>query len=108
MIRSLLPIAALACAACTPQEHPQAPAQEHPQATTLSPATTVGTCTQDRLATLIGKTRSEAVAAEALRLSGARTLRWIEPGMAVTMDYREDRLNLHLDAQGKIARTGCS
>ena len=105
MIRSLLPVAALACAACT-----QGPSQqEHPQTSEIAPpAVPAGTCTKDGLATLIGKTRSEAVAAEALRISGAKTLRWIEPGMAVTMDYREDRLNLHLDAQGKIERTGCS
>lgn len=109
MIRSLLPIAALACAACTPQAQPQAPAQEHPQVTEVAPpALPVGTCGSERLATLVGKTRSEAVAAEALRLSGARTLRWIEPGMAVTMDYRQDRLNLYVDAQGKVERTSCS
>lgn len=105
MIRLLLPVAALACAACTPQ----APVQEHPQATEIAPpAVPAGTCAQNGPATLVGKTRSEAVAAEALRLSGARTLRWIEPGMAVTMDYREDRLNLYVDAQVKIERTSCS
>ncbi|MBB5709242.1 I78 family peptidase inhibitor [Sphingomonas xinjiangensis] len=105
MIRSLLPVAALACAACT-QGHPQ---QEHPQTTVVAPpAVPGGACTKEGLAALVGKTRSEAVAAEALRLSGAQTLRWIEPGQAVTMDYREDRLNLHLDAQGKIERAGCS
>ncbi len=43
----------------------------------------------------------------ALRLSGSRDARWISPGMAVTMDFREDRLNFELDAQGKIVRAFC-
>lgn len=33
--------------------------------------------------------------------------RVIEPGMAVTEDYREDRLNIDLDDQGRIARVWC-
>jgi hypothetical protein len=33
--------------------------------------------------------------------------RVIEPGMAITEDYRETRLNIDLDAQGRIARLWC-
>ena len=39
--------------------------------------------------------------------SGARTVRVIRPGDAVTMDYRQDRLNIELDADGKIVRFNC-
>ena len=97
MIRMILPLAALAAAGCTYGERPQAAAPSPP----------AGKCVADGLAGLNGKTRSEAVAAEALRLSGAKALRWISPGMAVTMDFREDRLNLDLDAEGKIVRAHC-
>ena len=99
MIRPLIPFAALACVGCT-QVPPQA-------AVPAPPATPAGACTNEGLASLIGKQRSEAVAAQALQLSGAKALRWIEPGMAVTMDYREDRLNLHLSADGKIQSARC-
>ena len=97
MIRLLLPLAALACVGCT-QERPQ-PAP---------PPASVGTCTRESLASLICKQRGDAVAAEALRLSWAKNIRWIEPGMAMTMDYREDRLNLRLDAQGRIESASCN
>jgi peptidase inhibitor I78 family protein len=56
---------------------------------------------------LVGKARSRAVAAEAKRLSGARALRWIPEGAMVTMDYREDRLNLHLDGRNKVVKIAC-
>jgi hypothetical protein len=56
---------------------------------------------------LIGRERSAALGTEALRLSDARTLRWIAPGTMVTMDYREDRLNLRVDPAGKIVKVDC-
>ena len=66
-----------------------------------------GTCSVQGLGGLVGRQASEALGAEALRLSGARALRWIRPGDAVTMDYRPDRLNVHLDAQGRVDRFEC-
>jgi hypothetical protein len=38
----------------------------------------------------------------------AQPVRILRPGMAVTMDYRPDRLNIEIDAQEKIARVHCS
>jgi Peptidase inhibitor I78 family len=55
----------------------------------------------------VGKSRSKAVGAKALRLSGASTLRWVPKDGMVTMDYREDRLNLHLDSKNRIVRVAC-
>ena len=66
-----------------------------------------GGCDAARAGALIGRARSEGVGAEALRLSGARAVRWIPRGAMVTMDYREDRLNLHLDDKGKVIRIAC-
>lgn len=97
MIRFAFPLVVLALGACTYEKRPEPDA----------PPATAGKCVADALGSLTGKTRSEAVTKKALRLSGARNIRWIAPGMAVTMDYREDRLNLDVDAQGKIVRAHC-
>ena len=34
-------------------------------------------------------------------------MRSIKPGQAVTMDYREDRVNVYQDASGNIERISC-
>ena len=64
-------------------------------------------CDAARAQHLIGRQQSEQVAGEALRLTGARALRWLPPGTMVTMDYRADRLNIDLDAAGKITSLRC-
>lgn len=66
-----------------------------------------GKCDASKARKLIGRTKSAETGAEALRLSGAKTLRWIAPGMMVTMDYREDRLNLRVDPDGKVVAINC-
>jgi hypothetical protein len=96
MTRIALPLLALAMAGCTYNSRPETPA----------PAPS-GKCSAEGLGDLVGKTQSEAVAKEALRRSGAKLLRWITPEMMVTMDYREDRLNLHLGTDGKIGSVRC-
>ena len=50
---------------------------------------------------------SSALGSELLRASGARTVRWVQPGMRVTMDYREDRLTVHLDERNRVVRATC-
>ena len=93
MIRIILPLAALAVIGCTPQQRP---------------AETTGIeCDSNKVAGLIGRTRSAEVEAEAKRLSGASAIRWIAPDMMVTQDYRVDRLNLHTGVDGKIGSARC-
>ena len=70
-------------------------------------ARAVHKCDASKARALVGKARSRTVGAKALHLSKARSLRWIPEGAIVTMDYREDRLNLHLDRRGRIARIDC-
>lgn len=36
------------------------------------------------------------------------TTRVVKPGMALTMDYRPDRLNISISKSGKIDRVWCS
>ena len=64
-------------------------------------------CSAAGLGDLVGRTASSELGAEALRRSGSRGLRWIRPGDAVTMDYRQDRLNIHLDERNRVQRFAC-
>lgn len=66
-----------------------------------------GSCDAAPAQQLVGRAKSQAVGAEARRLSGATTMRWLPKGSIVTMEYREDRLNLHLDDRNRISRIVC-
>jgi hypothetical protein len=55
----------------------------------------------------IGRAASSEVAAELLRASGAKVIRWVQPGMMVTMDYREDRLTVRLASNNRIVSASC-
>jgi hypothetical protein len=66
-----------------------------------------GGCNAAPAQKLVGRARSQAAGAEARRLSGAAILRWIPEGTVVTMEYREDRINLHLNARKRIVRINC-
>ena len=84
------------CAAVPPDREPPPPADNVERA-----------CSATGLDNLLGRPASETLGAEALRRSGAGALRWIRPGDAVTMDYREDRLNIHLNARDRVDRFAC-
>lgn len=84
----------LACATVPPEEVPAEP-------------DAAGSCSTEDLSALAGRAASSELGVEAMRLSGARRLRWIRPGDAVTMDYRADRLNIHLDGQNRVERFAC-
>lgn len=66
-----------------------------------------GSCDASRAQTLIGRAASSEVGAEAQRLTGGRGIRWIQPGQAVTMDFRADRINIELDARNRVTRITC-
>jgi uncharacterized protein involved in type VI secretion and phage assembly len=66
-----------------------------------------GRCQAAGLGDLVGRQRSDALGAEALRRSGATTLRWIEPGAIITQDLRSDRLNIDVDGRGRVTRLRC-
>lgn len=89
---ALLPAAFAFLTACQP-EPPVGPVPFDP-----SPR-----CGADRLQSLIGQSVDS--------LSGMRfdqPVRVIHPGMAVTMDYRPDRLNIEVDGDGIITRVWCA
>lgn len=71
------------------------------------PAMPEGSCNADAVQSHVGHKASAASGAELLRLSGARTLRWVPPRIAVTMDYRADRLTVAYDDDYTIVRISC-
>ena len=89
---------ALAATACAPTEGPGTPGTPDPL---------LGPCRTEPLAAMVGRAWANNMRGDALRLSGAEQLRVIRPGDMVTMDYRGDRLNVHLTGEGRIERFAC-
>jgi glucose/arabinose dehydrogenase len=77
--------------------YPETPAAETPAMT----------CDAAKVQWTVGQLADETLVAKAKTESGSERLRVIKPGMAVTMDYREDRLNLDVDADNKVTRAYC-
>jgi hypothetical protein len=98
-MRIAIALLALAAGACSHVE-------TAPPASTTPPSSE-GACNAAPAQGLVGRQSSPAVAQEAQRLAGAGTVRWLRPGQIVTMEYRADRLNIHLDAQDKVERIAC-
>jgi len=51
---------------------------------------------------LVGQTEADFAA-----ITFPGPVRMIRPGQAVTMDFREDRLNIEFDAAGRVLRVFC-
>lgn len=64
-------------------------------------------CNANKIQALVGQPATQEVAVEAQRVSGARVVRWLRPNMAVTMEFRADRLNITLDDRNLIERITC-
>ena len=99
MMRLTLLAPALLLSACATTAAPP----EEPAAQLIG----AGECKGEGLARFTGRQATQELAAEMLKVSGARTLRWGQPGMAMTMDYRTDRLTVHLDARNVVERANC-
>lgn len=98
MIRRLLPLVLLAgCAQATPPPAGQTPVH----------GDTGYVCNADGLGDLVGRPATAELGMEAVKRSHSRTIRWIQPGMMVTMDYRQDRLDIHLDASNVVTKLSC-
>ena len=67
----------------------------------------VAKCDADKARGIVGQAFT-AESAEAARLAAtARTLRLVRPGMAVTMDYRGDRLTIDVDERDVVTSLRC-
>lgn len=93
--------AALPLAACANMDSSAGPGPAAP------PASTDVACDADAAQSFIGQIASAETGTAMLRATGARMLRWVAPGMAVTMDYRHDRLTVTYDGDYKIMTISC-
>ncbi|WP_136066299.1 I78 family peptidase inhibitor [Modicisalibacter radicis] len=103
-----LPLIAL-LAACSgaprPATAPQPPPMQEPSG--QAPGSGDAACGADDLGEHVGE-RLDADRRETLATdSGAGRMRVIRPGQGYTMDYRPERLNVHLDARERIERLSC-
>ncbi|MDT0575933.1 I78 family peptidase inhibitor [Croceicoccus sp. F390] len=64
-------------------------------------------CNAAAISGMLGMTVDDDLRARVLQLSGARLLRVIGPTDSISMDFREDRLNLEVDREGTIRRAYC-
>lgn len=72
-----------------------------------APVEPIRECNANRIQALVGRDAAPATIKQAQEQATARTVRVIKPGMAVTMDYRTDRLNVELDGANKITALRC-
>ncbi|QJQ32676.1 hypothetical protein GV829_09640 [Sphingomonas lacunae] len=64
-------------------------------------------CGQSLVQNYVGLRANDTVREEVTRRSGAASVRWVEPGMAVTMDFRADRMTADLDEDGVVVSLRC-
>ena len=67
----------------------------------------IDACLPANLEIFTGQAATTELGARMLASSGKTVLRWVSQGMMVTMDYREDRLTVYLDAANKVERASC-
>ena len=96
---ALLMMSAAGCAAVPPAEGAEEEVREAGDSRF--------TCDAARAQHLVGRQATAELGAEAMRASGAGTLRWISADSMVTMDFRTDRLNIELDARNKVTKIRC-
>lgn len=64
-------------------------------------------CDANNTADFIGRPATAELGAEVQRRTGGRSFRWLQPGQVVTMEYRGDRVNVHLDEQNNVRSINC-
>ena len=99
MIRRALPLIAFATIGC----HPMAP----PAGQNPAPPPAEGKCEAGQVQRFVGKMATKEIVSQIVAQSGSRIARVIRPGQMVTMDYREDRVDIRIDAKTRILNISC-
>ncbi len=66
-----------------------------------------GVCNAEAARWAIGQPVDDALVNRVLRETGSRDARVIRPGQVVTMDYREDRVNIDVNDRGAVTGVRC-
>lgn len=117
-----LALAALTLASCAPQpaadEAASGPRSAAAAASTEDPVRTDPSaassqpgenamCDAAKAQFAVGQTYSDTLATEAKEAAGAKVVRQLLPGQAVTMEFRGDRLNLETGEGGRVVSVRC-
>ena len=65
-------------------------------------------CNASLVANLVGQPWHDSMLTQLKEAVGHETIRTIRPGQPVTMDYREERLNVEIGPDGKVVRVFCA
>lgn len=96
-MRNLLLLAASALGACAAA----------PAATPVHGVTPGQKCQTEGTDRFIGQAGTSETGAAIKQASHAAVLRWAPPGVMLTMDFREDRVTVHLDEANKVTAIKC-
>jgi hypothetical protein len=96
----LLPPALLAACATAPPPPEPAEIPVHGQ-------TAGHTCNAAGTERFVGQPGTSETGAAIQRATNAAVLRWAPPGYLMTMEYREDRVTVHLGPDRKVTRVAC-
>ncbi|GAB2793141.1 hypothetical protein GCM10027040_19220 [Halomonas shantousis] len=110
MIRYLLPVllGAVLLSACQTRMPPEAPPSPPRVAASTPEASGIDTtCEAETVQSAVGRALDEALRRRLASESGAAQVRVMHPGQAYTLEYREDRLSVRVDAQGRIESLSC-
>lgn len=80
---------------------------ETPEAAAPQPAEPHAGCQAEALPGLLGKPATAERVEQARQQTGAKTVRVLAPGDAVTLDYDSQRLNIDIDEAELIQRVSC-
>jgi len=97
-------VAGFALVACAT---PPTGASETTATTPPSMEETPMTCQADKGQWALGQLADEVLVAKVRTDTTSNRMRVIRPGMAVTMDFREDRVNVEVDADNRVISVRC-
>lgn len=86
---------------------PPPPAMDEPGTVPATNEDAAMTCDAKAGQWAVGNVADEALVAKVKADTGSERVRVIKPGMMVTMDYREDRVNLDVDKDNKVLTVRC-
>lgn len=70
-------------------------------------ATTDGRCDASGADFAVGKPASADLLEQARKASGSLLARILKPTDVITLEYRSERLNMHVDGKGVVSRVNC-